>query len=76
MSGKKDDFFDAACLADMGRTRRHQIRELAADSDIAEAVKIAARAHQKLVWERTRHRCGCGRRCGSTSRPRWRPTRT
>ena len=54
-SGKKDDFFDAACLADMGRTRRHQIRELAAGSDIAEAVKIAARAHQKLVWERTRH---------------------
>ena len=55
VSGKKDDFFDAGCLADMGRTRRHQIRELAADSDIAEAVKIAARAHQKLVWERTRH---------------------
>jgi len=54
-SGKKDDFFDAACLADMGRTRRHQMRELAADSDVAEAVKIAARAHQKLVWERTRH---------------------
>jgi hypothetical protein len=54
-SGKKDDFSDAACLADMGRTRRHQMRELAADSDIAEAVKIAARAHQKLVWERTRH---------------------
>ena len=53
-SGKKDDFFDAGCLADMGRTRRHQMRELAADSDIAEAVKIAARAHQKLVWERTR----------------------
>jgi Transposase/Transposase IS116/IS110/IS902 family len=55
VSGKKDDFFDSGCLADMGRTRRHQIRELAADSDIAEAVKIAARAHQKLVWERTRH---------------------
>ena len=55
VSGKKDDFFDAAALADMGRTRRHQIRELAADSDVAEAVKIAARAHQKLVWERTRH---------------------
>jgi hypothetical protein len=55
VSRKKDDFFDAGALADMGRTRRHQIRELAADSDIAEAVKIAARAHQKLVWERTRH---------------------
>jgi Transposase len=55
VSGKKDNFFDAGALADMGRTRRHQIRELAADSDIAEAVKIAARAHQKLIWERTRH---------------------
>ena len=54
-SGKKDDFFDAGALADMGRTRLHQMRELAADSDVAEAVKIAARAHQKLVWERTRH---------------------
>src|SRR5260370_40025416 len=31
------------------------MREVAADSDVAEAVKIAARAHQKLVWERTRH---------------------
>jgi len=55
VSGKKDDFSGAAGLADMGRTRRHQIRELAADSDVAEAVKIAARAHQKLIWERTRH---------------------
>jgi hypothetical protein len=54
-SGKKDDFFDAACLAGMGRTRRHQLRELAADGDLAEAIKIAARSHQKLVWERTRH---------------------
>jgi hypothetical protein len=54
-AGKKDDFFDAGALADMGRTRRHQLRELAADSDIAEAVKIAARARQKLVRERTRH---------------------
>ncbi len=55
VSGKKDDTFDAAALADMVRTRRHQLREVAADSDEAEAVKVAARAHQKLVWERTRH---------------------
>ena len=53
--GKKDDTFDAAALAGMVRTRRHQLREVAADSDEAEAVKMAARAHQKLVWERTRH---------------------
>ena len=55
VSGKKDGTFDAATLADMGRTRRHQLREVAAGSDEAEAVKVAARAHQKLVWERTRH---------------------
>lgn len=39
----------------MLRTRRHQLRQVAADSDIAEAVKVAARAHQTLIWERTRH---------------------
>jgi intracellular sulfur oxidation DsrE/DsrF family protein len=39
----------------MGRARRHQMRELAGGSDIAEAVKIAARARRKLVRERTRH---------------------
>jgi hypothetical protein len=39
----------------MVRTRRHQLRQVAADSDIAEAVKVVARAHQTLVWERTRH---------------------
>jgi transposase len=50
VSGKKDDFFDAAALADMGRTRRHQMRELAADSDIAEAVKIAAPGPPSAAW--------------------------
>src|SRR6266702_1607192 len=55
VSGKKDGTFDAATLADMGRTRRHQLREVAADSDEAEAVNEAARAHQNLAWERTRH---------------------
>ena len=73
--GRRTTYCDASCLADMGQTRRHQIRELAADSDIAEAVKIAARAHQKLVWERTRHLL----RMRSALReysppPRWRPT--
>jgi hypothetical protein len=44
-----------AALADMVRTRRHQLRAVAAGSDEAEAVKVAARARQKLVRERTRH---------------------
>jgi transposase len=55
LSGAKSDRADAHTLADMVRTRRHQLRQVAADSDIAEAVKVVARAHQTLIWERTRH---------------------
>ncbi len=54
-SGAKSDAADARSLADMMRTTRHQLRPVAGDSDLAEAVKITARAHQNLVWERTRH---------------------
>jgi transposase len=55
LSGAKSDKADAHVLADMVRTRRHQLRQVAADTDIAEAVKVVARAHQSLIWERTRH---------------------
>ncbi|MEV0430509.1 IS110 family transposase, partial [Micromonospora sp. NPDC050495] len=55
VSGAKSDKADAHALADMVRTRRHQLRQVAADSDIAEAVKVVARTHQTLIWERTRH---------------------
>src|SRR2546423_10970586 len=47
-SGAKSDKADAHALADMVRTRRHQLRETSADSDIAKAVKGVARAQQKL----------------------------
>ena len=73
VSGKKDDTFDAAALAEMARTRRHQLREIAADSDEAEAVKVAARI-RSWCGNGPGTRCGCTRRCGSTSRPRWPPT--
>jgi transposase len=55
LSGAKSDKADAHTLADMLRTRRHQLRQVAADSKVAEAVKVVARAHQTLIWERTRH---------------------
>lgn len=55
LSGAKDDKADAKTLADMLRTRRHQLRQVAADSDEAAAIKVTARAHQTLIWERTRH---------------------
>jgi transposase len=55
VSGAKSDAGDAHSLADMMRTARHQLRQVAGDSDHAEATKITARGHQTLVWERTRH---------------------
>ena len=54
-SGAKSDKGDAHTLADMVRTDSHQLRPVAGDSDGAEAIKVAARAHQTLIWERSRH---------------------
>jgi transposase len=55
VSGAKSDTADAHTLADMVRTDRHQLRPVAGDTDQAEAIKVVARAHQQLIWERTRH---------------------
>ncbi|WP_240474465.1 IS110 family transposase, partial [Intrasporangium chromatireducens] len=55
MSGAKSDAADAHMLADMVRTDSHQLRQVAGDSDQAEAVKVVGRAHKTLIWERTRH---------------------
>ena len=54
VSGAKSDAGDAKLLADLVRTDRHNHREVAGDSDEAAAVRILARAHQQLVWDRTR----------------------
>ena len=55
VSGAKSDAGDAHVLADMVRTDCHQLRPVAGDSDMAEAVKVVTRAHKTLIWERTRH---------------------
>jgi transposase len=55
VSGAKSDASDAKLLADLVRTDRHNHRRIAADSAQAEAIKVLARAHQSLIWERTRH---------------------
>jgi hypothetical protein len=44
----------ARALAELARTDRHNHRPVAGDSDLAEAVKVLARAHQGLVWSRQR----------------------
>lgn len=53
-SGAKSDPGDARVLADLVRTDRHQHRPVAGDSELAEGVKVLARAHQSLIWTRQR----------------------
>jgi transposase len=53
-SGAKSDPGDAKVLADLVRTDRHLHRQVAGDSELAEAVKVLARAHQGLIWSRQR----------------------
>ena len=53
-SRAKSDPGDARVLADLVRTDRHKHRPMAEDSELAEAVKVLARAHQGLVWTRQR----------------------
>src|SRR5215470_6915371 len=53
-SGAKSDRGDAKVLADLVRTDRHNHRQVAGDSGLAEAVKVLARAHQSAVWSRQR----------------------
>lgn len=54
-SGAKSDAGDAHVLAEIVRLDRDHHRPIAGDSDLADAVKLLARAHQSAVWERTRH---------------------
>jgi transposase len=55
VSGAKSDRGDSHMLADMVRTDSHQLRPVAGDSADAEGVKVLARTHKTLIWERTRH---------------------
>ncbi len=54
-SGAKSDPGDARVLADLVRTDRHLHRKVAGDSELAEGMKVLARAHQSLIWSRQRH---------------------
>ncbi len=54
VSGAKSDGGDAHMLADMVRTDSHQLRPAAGDSAQAGAIKVVARTHKTLIWERAR----------------------
>lgn len=53
-SGAKSDPGDAKVLAELARLDGHNHRPVAGDSELAEAVKVLARAHQSLIWTRQR----------------------
>jgi transposase len=53
-SGAKSDPGDAKVLADLARTDGHIHRPVAGDSELGEAVKVLARAHQTMIWTRLR----------------------
>jgi len=54
VSGAKSDGADAHMLTDMVRTDSHQLRAVAGDSADAAGIKVLARTHKTLIWERTR----------------------
>jgi transposase len=54
VSGAKSDAGDAHALAEMVRTDSHQLRRAAGDSPEAEGIKVLARTHKTMIWERTR----------------------
>ena len=54
-SGAKSDAADAHLMAEIVRLDRAAHRPVAGDTELAEGIKLAARSHQNLVWERTRH---------------------
>ena len=53
-SGAKSDPADAHLLAEIIRLDRAHHRRIAGDSEIAEQVKVATRAHQTMIWSRVR----------------------
>jgi transposase len=53
-SGAKSDAGDAHVLAEIVRLDREHHRQVAGDSPDAEGLKLVARAHQSLIWDRQR----------------------
>jgi transposase len=51
-AGRKSDHGDAVVLANVLRTDMHAHRPLPADSELARAVAVLARAQQDAVWDR------------------------
>ena len=53
VAGRKSDHGDAVVLANILRTDLHAHRPLPADTELAQAIAVLARAQQDAVWDRT-----------------------
>src|SRR6201981_3391312 len=53
VAGRKSDHGDAVVLANILRTDAHAHRPLPADTELAQAIAVLARAQQDAVWART-----------------------
>ncbi|HXO23950.1 MAG TPA: IS110 family transposase [Streptosporangiaceae bacterium] len=53
VAGRKSDHGDSFVLANVLRTDLHAHRPLPADSELAQAIAVLARAQQDAVWDRT-----------------------
>jgi transposase len=53
VAGRKSDHGDAVVLANVLRTDMHAHRPLPADTELAQAIAVLARAQQDAVWDRT-----------------------
>src|SRR5262249_34508667 len=52
VAGRKSDHGDAVVLANVLRTAAHVHRPLPADTELAQAIAVLARAQQDAVWDR------------------------
>ena len=53
VAGRKSDHGDSVVLANVLRTDLHAHRPLPADTELAQAIAVLARAQQDAVWDRT-----------------------
>lgn len=74
VAGRKSDHGDAVVLANILRTDLHAHRPLPADTELARAIAVLARAQQDAVCYRTRPITGSAPTCANTSPSSWPPT--
>jgi transposase len=73
-SGAKSDAGDAHVLAEIVRLDHAHHRRIAGDSAQAEAIKLVARAHQSMIWDRTRQVLRLRAGCASSTPPPCKPS--